>query len=84
MLSVNQRLPSEPLVMFLGWLSAVGTLNCLNLPTGAAWAAESVAPSTMASAATSANTSANRRTADGRWCVESFLLGSHSYASLLS
>src|SRR3954454_13628041 len=37
--SVNQRLPSEPLVMALGSLFAVGTLNCFNVPTGAASAA---------------------------------------------
>ena len=34
--SVNQRLPSEPLVMARGWLLAVGTLNCFSAPTGAA------------------------------------------------
>ena len=28
--SVNQRLPSEPLVMARGWLLAVGTLNCFS------------------------------------------------------
>src|SRR6266550_8458007 len=37
--SVNQRLPSEPLVMARGWLFAVGTLNCFSTPTGAASAA---------------------------------------------
>src|SRR3954453_10313745 len=37
--SVNQRLPSEPLVMARGWLLAVGTLNCFSAPTGAAVAA---------------------------------------------
>src|ERR687891_116454 len=37
--SVNQRLPSEPLVMARGWLLAVGTLNCFSAPTGAASAA---------------------------------------------
>src|SRR5215217_7747749 len=37
--SVNQRLPSEPLVMARGWLSAVGTLNCFSAPIGAAIAA---------------------------------------------
>src|SRR5215208_4692055 len=37
--SLNQRLPSEPLVMARGWLFAVGTLNCFNAPTGAAIAA---------------------------------------------
>src|SRR5436190_12192955 len=37
--SVNQRLPSEPLVMARGWLLAVGTLNCFRAPTGAATAA---------------------------------------------
>src|SRR5512132_4412689 len=37
--SVNQRLPSEPLVMARGRLLAVGTLNCLSAPTGAASAA---------------------------------------------
>src|SRR3954470_18420985 len=37
--SVNQRLPSEPLVMAVGSLFAVGTLNCFNVPTGAASAA---------------------------------------------
>src|SRR5215208_382413 len=37
--SVNQRLPSEPLVMARGWLLAVGTLNCFSEPTGAATAA---------------------------------------------
>jgi hypothetical protein len=41
---VNQRFPSEPLVVLLGSLFAVGTLNCLSALTGAAWAAESVAP----------------------------------------
>src|SRR4051812_14488126 len=34
--SVNHRLPSEPLVMACGSLLAVGTLNCLSVPTGAA------------------------------------------------
>src|SRR5919197_3063585 len=34
--SVNQRLPSDPLVMARGWLLAVGTLNCFSAPTGAA------------------------------------------------
>ena len=34
--SVNHRLPSEPLVMALGSLLAVGTLNCFSVPTGAA------------------------------------------------
>src|SRR5215204_316648 len=34
--SVNQRLPSEPLVMARGLLSAVGTLNCFRPPIGAA------------------------------------------------
>src|SRR5213079_1446232 len=34
--SVNQRLPSEPLVIARGWLLAVGTLNCFNAPIGAA------------------------------------------------
>ena len=34
--SVNQRLPSEPLVIARGRLSAVGTLNCFSAPTGAA------------------------------------------------
>src|SRR5919108_3883602 len=37
--SVNQRFPSEPLVMARGWLLAVGTLNCFKAPTGAATAA---------------------------------------------
>src|SRR5918994_2990707 len=37
--SVNQRLPSGPLVMARGWLLAVGTLNCFSAPTGAASAA---------------------------------------------
>src|SRR5215216_7315055 len=37
--SVNQRLPSEPLVIARGWLSAVGTLNCFRAATGAATAA---------------------------------------------
>src|SRR5215217_5075673 len=37
--SVNQRLPSEPLVMARGWLLAVGTLNCFSPPMGAATAA---------------------------------------------
>src|SRR5829696_6524331 len=37
--SVNQRLPSDPLVMARGWLLAVGTLNCFSVPTGAASAA---------------------------------------------
>src|SRR5215212_7494286 len=37
--SVNQRLPSEPLVIARGWLLAVGTLNCFKAPTGAASAA---------------------------------------------
>ena len=46
-----------------------GTLNCLSIPIGAACAAESVATSTMASSTTTANISANRRTADGRWYV---------------
>src|SRR5262245_48692395 len=35
-LSVNQMLPSEPRVMALGSLLAVGTLYCFRLPTGAA------------------------------------------------
>src|SRR4051794_28296721 len=35
-LSVNQRLPSEPLVMYRGWLSAVGIRYCFSAPTGAA------------------------------------------------
>jgi hypothetical protein len=34
--SVNQRLPSEPLVMLLGWLLSVGTRNCLSDANGAA------------------------------------------------
>src|SRR5918994_2381007 len=34
--SVNQMLPSGPLVIARGWLSAVGTLNCFSPPTGAA------------------------------------------------
>src|SRR6476619_925549 len=34
--SVNQRFPSEPLVMALGSLLAVGTLNCVSLAAGAA------------------------------------------------
>src|SRR6187200_2432225 len=45
--SVNQRLPSEPLVMARGWLLAVGTLNCFSAPMGAAPAvlpAESARP----------------------------------------
>src|SRR5919198_572006 len=37
--SVNQRLPSEPLVMARGWLLVVGTLNCFSAPTGVASAA---------------------------------------------
>src|SRR4029450_1732912 len=37
--SVNQRLPSEPLVMARGWLLAVGTLNCFSALIGAASAA---------------------------------------------
>src|SRR5512133_806616 len=37
--SVNQRLPSEPLVMARGMLLAVGTLNCFSPPIGAAPAA---------------------------------------------
>src|SRR3954451_713268 len=37
--SVDQRVPSEPLVMARGWLLAVGTLNCFSAPTGAAIAA---------------------------------------------
>src|SRR5215211_3968957 len=37
--SVNQRLPSEPLVMARGWLLAVGTLNCFSAAMGAAAAA---------------------------------------------
>ena len=37
--SVNHRLPSEPLVMALGSLLAVGTLNCFSVPIGAARAA---------------------------------------------
>src|SRR5262245_44893692 len=37
--SVNQRFPSEPVVMPRGWLFAVGTLYCLSAPTGAAIAA---------------------------------------------
>src|SRR4051794_26277431 len=37
--SVNQRLPSEPLVIARGWLLAVGTLNCFSAPTGAPIAA---------------------------------------------
>src|SRR5829696_5728478 len=37
--SVNQRLPSDPLVIARGWLLAVGTLNCFSAPTGAASAA---------------------------------------------
>jgi hypothetical protein len=37
--SVNQRLPSEPLVIARGWLPAVGALNCFSPPTGAATAA---------------------------------------------
>jgi hypothetical protein len=45
---------------------AVGTLNCLSIPIGAACAAESIVPSAMARPATKANTSANRRTVDGR------------------
>src|SRR3954454_7132876 len=53
--SVNQRLPSAPLVIARGRLLAVGTLNCFSAPTGAASAAlpsdnatptESVAAST--------------------------------------
>ena len=37
--SVNQTLPSEPLVIARGSLLAVGTLNCFSAPTGAASAA---------------------------------------------
>src|SRR5215216_4906426 len=37
--SVNQRLPSEPLVIARGRLLAVGTLNCFSVPIGAAIAA---------------------------------------------
>src|SRR3954467_11040603 len=40
--SVNQRLPSEPLVMARGWLLAVGTLNCFSAPTGAATATPAI------------------------------------------
>src|SRR5215218_1653279 len=64
--SVNQKLPSDACVMCSGLLPAVGTLNCFSIPTGAACAAESVAPSTTASAATDATASAIRRRADGR------------------
>jgi len=37
--SVNQRLPSEPLVIARGWLFAVGTRYCFSAPIGAATAA---------------------------------------------
>src|SRR5215213_10965872 len=63
--SVNQKFPSEARVMCSGLLPAVGTLYCLSIPIGAACAPESIAPSAMASPTTTANTSANRRMADG-------------------
>jgi hypothetical protein len=51
--SVNHRLPSEPLVMSLGWLLAVGTRNCFSLAPGAA----SATPVENASAAATATAS---------------------------
>src|SRR5215216_736612 len=51
--SVNQRLPSEPLVMSLGWLSAVGTRNCFSLAPAAASASPAENASTAATAAAS-------------------------------
>src|SRR6185437_4757701 len=53
--SVNQRLPSEPLVMARGWLLAAGTLNCFSAPTGAASAAlptDKTRPTASAAAST--------------------------------
>src|SRR5918995_607644 len=67
--SVNQRFLSEPTVTYLGSLFVVGTLYCVNLKRSAALAAESIAPSTMASPATRATTTANRRRFDDLWCV---------------
>jgi hypothetical protein len=64
--SVNQRFPSEPGVTYLGSLFAVGTFYCVNLKRPAASADESIAPSAMASPATTANSTATRRRADGR------------------
>src|SRR5215204_2523043 len=68
--SVNQRFPSEPTVMWRGALLSVGTRNWVSFPTGAAWAAESIAPSAMVSPATRAKASANRRSFDDLWCVK--------------
>jgi hypothetical protein len=44
--SVNHGLPSGPLVIARGWLSAVGTLNWLSLAPGAATAEPAVHTST--------------------------------------
>src|SRR5215211_1726497 len=59
--SLNQRLPSEPLLMARGWLFAVATLNCFKASTGAAPAA---LPSDSARPAASATVIAHARSFD--------------------
>src|SRR3954447_21407484 len=58
--SVNQRLPSEPLVIARGLLLAVGTLNCFNAATGAAATAALPSDSARPPTTTIANTCASR------------------------
>src|SRR3954453_12089846 len=56
--SVNQRLPSDPLVIARGLLLAVGTLNCFSAAMGAATAAfpsDSASPLTSRITSTCAN-----------------------------
>src|SRR5215211_3185902 len=55
--SVNQRLPSEPLVIARGWLLGVGTLNCFRAAIGAASVAlpsDNVRPTAIVAARTRA------------------------------